>query len=571
MKTVYIAFVSVLLIVIINFPSFAQDAIQIEYGQLIIDQLDNITPTLTYSFEAKAGDVISISLRSDDFDPYLILQDSNFQVIEENDDLALVINQNAYIWDYVLPIDGIFYIQVGGNSYHNSTIAFGGQFNLGLDGDNLYHQPPFVALASSDDYYAMALETYGLGVYEETVAALNRAIELSPKDVKLYDLRSLAYEELGHELLAQADLDRTIEIDPTYIDIYENRMLSYLIKNDYTSYLKVREKILLLSPTISILSEDYRLEINQIHFISQIPNTTPINNGYLIMDIKLHNYSHEPWCITKFNFPALFDGTDIFPEKLYQIQQALYPDILTYPAGDQNNPKCLQFLETWETFVAYDLKPEIEELSLRLITPTQSVDYTLWLNLLYDQTYNYMLYRIENRNQIEINDIRAVATRPTVEQLLDSQVISVENCFGTDTRQTTVSFSQTLTREIRVEENSYTQTAIRAGIRLPLMALPIIFLNRAIGVSFDARNVSSESTIKIDAEINSIIGSVNETLSASAGTNTNFEVNWYLVSLAGEMEVAIKGQDFTIPFFINDRIRSEVKSLPQTPCPFPTE
>src|ERR1700693_4451615 len=52
------------------------------------------------------------------------------------------------------------------------------------------------------------------GAYEEAIAALTRAIKLSPKDARIYDDRGWAYHKLNKFPEAIEDFSKAIEIAP---------------------------------------------------------------------------------------------------------------------------------------------------------------------------------------------------------------------------------------------------------------------------------------------------------------------------------------------------------------------
>ncbi len=63
-----------------------------------------------YPVEGKANQSFTITLESQDFDPYLAIVDSNLEVIQEHDDISQT-NKNSEI-DFVLPADGVYLIIV---------------------------------------------------------------------------------------------------------------------------------------------------------------------------------------------------------------------------------------------------------------------------------------------------------------------------------------------------------------------------------------------------------------------------------------------------------------------------
>jgi hypothetical protein len=87
----------------------------IEYGQLVEGRLDQSTLTQEWAFEASAGDLITISMASEDFDTYLFLIDSEGSEVAFDDDSGG--NLNSLIGPYNIPADGEYTIVA--NSYSN--------------------------------------------------------------------------------------------------------------------------------------------------------------------------------------------------------------------------------------------------------------------------------------------------------------------------------------------------------------------------------------------------------------------------------------------------------------------
>lgn len=80
----------------------------LEYGVPISTELTATIPADVYSFEAEEGDVITISMESDDFDTFLTLQDVNGEIIAQNDNGTD--GQNALILNYTIPETNTYFI-----------------------------------------------------------------------------------------------------------------------------------------------------------------------------------------------------------------------------------------------------------------------------------------------------------------------------------------------------------------------------------------------------------------------------------------------------------------------------
>ncbi|MFP4006591.1 MAG: PPC domain-containing protein [Spirulinaceae cyanobacterium] len=66
-----------------------------------------------YSFEGKRGNIVNITVESDDFDTYLVLIDDNQEIVDKNDDISQN-NTNSALSEIVLPRDGLYRVVVNG-------------------------------------------------------------------------------------------------------------------------------------------------------------------------------------------------------------------------------------------------------------------------------------------------------------------------------------------------------------------------------------------------------------------------------------------------------------------------
>lgn len=115
----------------------------IGYGETRTSTLDHQQVERYYAFEATADDVITIDMRrggSGDLDSYLILADSGYRHIAEDDDSGE--GQDARIIDYRVPADGRYHIIA--TRYDGGAGATRGDFRLSLEllDDPLITIPP---------------------------------------------------------------------------------------------------------------------------------------------------------------------------------------------------------------------------------------------------------------------------------------------------------------------------------------------------------------------------------------------------------------------------------------------
>lgn len=104
----------------------AEAAGVIAYGQPVDGTLTQAAPTATYGFSGSAGDVVTITATSDDFDTFLTLRAAGGTEVATDDDRAG--NLNARIEALALPADGDYSITV--SSYNNAST---GAFTLTLE------------------------------------------------------------------------------------------------------------------------------------------------------------------------------------------------------------------------------------------------------------------------------------------------------------------------------------------------------------------------------------------------------------------------------------------------------
>lgn len=85
------------------------------YGDYVTGSLNEDVPAAIYTFDGQAGDRVTITLTSSDFDAYLALRADDQTELTTDEDSAG--NTNARITAYQLPADGTYIIRAG---------AFGG-------------------------------------------------------------------------------------------------------------------------------------------------------------------------------------------------------------------------------------------------------------------------------------------------------------------------------------------------------------------------------------------------------------------------------------------------------------
>lgn len=145
-----------------------------------------VPATATYTFEGQAGQVVTIILTSEDFDPVLSLQDTTEAEIASNDDFGGSLNSRLVV---EIPTDGTY--RVVARSYSGN----GGDFNLMVRLATAYE----IALGEAE---ALAnAERYG-----EAITAYTAAIALDPT-------QALGYLGRAQATLGQIYLEQGLAIE----------------------------------------------------------------------------------------------------------------------------------------------------------------------------------------------------------------------------------------------------------------------------------------------------------------------------------------------------------------------
>jgi len=119
-------------------PALAQRATAIDLGDTVEGELDDEHRTREYSFEGEAGQTVSITLLSDDYDPLVVLLDADGQEIAMNDDGGPV-SLSSRIGPFSLPEDGEYTIVADSYSHYfnNDASEAVGSFTLILEAVNM--------------------------------------------------------------------------------------------------------------------------------------------------------------------------------------------------------------------------------------------------------------------------------------------------------------------------------------------------------------------------------------------------------------------------------------------------
>lgn len=145
-----------------------------------------------YTFAGKAGDTVTISMSSTDFDTFLVLQSPAGEEIASNDDYARSLNSTIVI---TLPANG---------TYKVLARSFSGQ-----GGSYLVTVRPATPY---DQAYARASEVYRTGDMDAALTAFNEAIRLDAERPEAYLDRGDVYYVQGNLNGTRADYQKAIAL-----------------------------------------------------------------------------------------------------------------------------------------------------------------------------------------------------------------------------------------------------------------------------------------------------------------------------------------------------------------------
>lgn len=100
-------------------------------GDSVTGELSNSMPNAGYTFTARAGDSVIITLTSEDFDTYLLLRNADGNDLQTDDDSAG--NLNSRIGPFTIPVDGTYTIVVESYRHYNSGEVLTGSYSVSLE------------------------------------------------------------------------------------------------------------------------------------------------------------------------------------------------------------------------------------------------------------------------------------------------------------------------------------------------------------------------------------------------------------------------------------------------------
>jgi len=107
------------------------DAGEISIGDTLEGTLSETEPAFVYTLTGTAGQSVRITLMSEDFDPYLVLEDADGNILDTDDDSAG--SFDSRIGPFSLPADGEYRIVAQSFAYYNNSGAAVGDFTISVE------------------------------------------------------------------------------------------------------------------------------------------------------------------------------------------------------------------------------------------------------------------------------------------------------------------------------------------------------------------------------------------------------------------------------------------------------
>ncbi|MEM8502147.1 MAG: pre-peptidase C-terminal domain-containing protein [Cyanobacteria bacterium P01_D01_bin.1] len=176
---------------------------QAALAQVLLQQEGTLAPVEdTYTFEGKAGEIMTIELQSEEFDPMLVLRGPDGEELTSNDDYGGTLNSTIVI---ELPEGGTY------SAIASSFSGFGGSYQI--------------EVRPSSEYEQVFSRAYNFSVSEDfadAIEAYSAAIALDDTDPGAYLGRAesrinLAYITSTVEIVSPADLPEPV-IDSVVAD-----------------------------------------------------------------------------------------------------------------------------------------------------------------------------------------------------------------------------------------------------------------------------------------------------------------------------------------------------------------
>ena len=310
----------------------------------------------------------------------------------------------------------------------------------------------------------------------------------------------------------------------------------------------------------------FAFQVTDVHKVEAVDNKQAgAGKVFLIMEGRLFNFGENSQKFYRTNFEiTLTDDTELLPDLdlMDKLQEVQYLD-RDYPRRSSLPINALAVdARAWrEIFVAYEVPATIEVFDMTFSPNDMQIpsEARLWL---LNTGNDLVLYKATADDAPAYTiDFNFANTQIELEELIDTEVIEIDNCFGTAEISRTQTFQEEIISSYTLGDvaqdvgSNFLNPALEMGIQLlQLNPITALLLLTDFGTQ---NNVRSGDTITITRT---------ENLSAAAGTKPRFQLSWYRVTIQGTMQLNIGGDNYYIPFTLTNRLRSELESLPPGEC-----
>lgn len=195
------------------------------------------------------------------------------------------------------------------------------------------------------------------------------------------------------------------------------------------------------------------------------------------------------------------------------------------------------------TVLVYDVPADATLFKIQFFSETPNLSIFVWF-----ETQPVTVHKIAQDGDFSIEFVFD-EVEDHISEVLDTEIVEVDNCFGTADISREFNFSREST--VRIITDHIQGVRLRSLIELPIIGdiLRLEILDR-----FQRE------------EMQRLVESRTEILSARPGTKPQWQLTWYLetISVGAVMNIGDRHYDFTVK--VTDRLRSELKSLAAEPC-----
>lgn len=299
---------------------------------------------------------------------------------------------------------------------------------------------------------------------------------------------------------------------------------------------------------IAIINDRYVLQLLKVEFLREVEGLTlPEGKLYMVLQGYLYNYADQEQEFHDTDFRATFDenNREIMPDPnlMHKIQAAYYPSA-DYP--DRNRVGYRNFIvpakTSREIILAYEVPNTLYQMDLEF-TPKGQTGSTLGVFIFSTGGNQYQLFKKSINDQI-MYTVGINTEQTAIETVIDSEIVEVDNCFGTTVISRAFTFSEEIGRDFQLLEGGF-------SFQLPMPFSGILEAN--------ARSAHGQGDSVITR-------ARTETLSAGPGTRPQWQMSWYRVSIQGALLLTLNGELIEIPYQLTNELRSDLVSIPSSPC-----